>query len=360
MQSSKLLLDEYPLIILPGLAVAIGLNEAIVLQQIHYWLQHFQRVENECERDKDKRHFRDGHWWVYNSVDEWSDQFPFWGYDTVRRALKSLREPSSPQGDDGHAPRGPLLVATSEYNQVKFDKTLWYTIDYDELDRLCKQLEQQASTGGTDETDNRLGQDAPTVMAKPTHRLWQNATTSSAKSTDRSGQNPLTSGAKTHNRSALIAPVDPANLHQPIPETTIDYAETSPETTAGAETVAVNRNGLLKRLASSAPAAALLEEFGIDTSVVSPDEVDPITARAWMLYTLVQPDLDNPQAYVAKRLLQRTAPPSQFVDWARLTTQEWQTLWRADRYDGPYLEMLPHRLKKLLPAWAEDFGGNTA
>jgi hypothetical protein len=30
------LIDEYPLVVLPSLAVDYGLNEAIVIQQIHY------------------------------------------------------------------------------------------------------------------------------------------------------------------------------------------------------------------------------------------------------------------------------------------------------------------------------------
>lgn len=34
---SKLLLDSNPLVIIPELAVAVGLNESIILQQLHYW-----------------------------------------------------------------------------------------------------------------------------------------------------------------------------------------------------------------------------------------------------------------------------------------------------------------------------------
>ena len=34
---SKLLISENLVMIIPTLAVKIGLNEAIVLQQIHYW-----------------------------------------------------------------------------------------------------------------------------------------------------------------------------------------------------------------------------------------------------------------------------------------------------------------------------------
>ena len=37
--SSRLLIDEYPLVVQPSLAALVGINEAIILQQIHYWLQ---------------------------------------------------------------------------------------------------------------------------------------------------------------------------------------------------------------------------------------------------------------------------------------------------------------------------------
>ena len=35
---SRLLIKESPVMIIPSLAVRIGLNEAVVLQQIHSWL----------------------------------------------------------------------------------------------------------------------------------------------------------------------------------------------------------------------------------------------------------------------------------------------------------------------------------
>lgn len=35
---SKLLIQESPVMIIPSLAVKIGLNEAVILQQIHYWV----------------------------------------------------------------------------------------------------------------------------------------------------------------------------------------------------------------------------------------------------------------------------------------------------------------------------------
>ena len=48
----NLILDERPLVVIPSLACAIGLNESMILQQLHYWLQ---RSKNNKENRK----------WVY-------------------------------------------------------------------------------------------------------------------------------------------------------------------------------------------------------------------------------------------------------------------------------------------------------
>lgn len=106
---SKLLISEHPLQVLPSLAVAIGLNEAIVLQQIHYWLAKASFKKN-------------GHTWVYNTVTQWQAQFPFWSDNTVRRTLANLKQ------------RGLLVGECLGSNG--FDKTMYYRIDYKVLDSL--------------------------------------------------------------------------------------------------------------------------------------------------------------------------------------------------------------------------------
>ena len=116
--SSPLLIDEPPLQVLPSLAVAIGLNEALILQQVHYWIGLKKRFP-----DKNKDTFVHGQWWVYNSVPQWNEQFPFWGDNTIRRALASLR-------DSG------LLIAEQLNTGDPRDKTLWYRIDYAKLDTI--------------------------------------------------------------------------------------------------------------------------------------------------------------------------------------------------------------------------------
>lgn len=77
----SLLFKFRPLVVNPELATLIGLNEAIILQQINYWL-------NETDSGivhNDER-------WIYNSHEEWNKQFPFWSQDTIKRTITSLKK----------------------------------------------------------------------------------------------------------------------------------------------------------------------------------------------------------------------------------------------------------------------------
>ena len=112
---SKLLFDTQPLVIDPCLAKVIGLNEAIILQQIHYWI--------EINR-KTKKNIKDGHVWTYNSLSKWQEQFPFWSESTVKRTITQLKKKG--------------LIVTGKYNKTKMDRTTWYRIDYEELETLVK------------------------------------------------------------------------------------------------------------------------------------------------------------------------------------------------------------------------------
>lgn len=129
-ESSKLLLDEYPLIILPKLAVEIGLNEAVILQQMNYWLLKSDKI-------------KDNKKWTYGSYEYWSEQFPFWSVSTIRRTISNLEKKN--------------LIISANYNRAGFDKTKWYTINYEELElvnRRCAQNEQTSCPKRTDEDTN--------------------------------------------------------------------------------------------------------------------------------------------------------------------------------------------------------------
>lgn len=115
---TKLLINEYPLQVLPTLAKNIGLNDAIFLQQIHFWLVN-PKVGKE----------HDGRKWVRNTVQEWQkDNFPFWHVNTIAKIANRLK-------DKG------LIDSTSALNQMKADRTLWYTINYKVVDHFTQRVE---------------------------------------------------------------------------------------------------------------------------------------------------------------------------------------------------------------------------
>lgn len=116
---NKLLIDDYPIQVLPKLAELIGLNEAIVLQQIHYWLNN-------------SKHKYDGKTWIFNSYPEWQKQFPFWSLITIKRTIYSLEKQN--------------LLLIGNYNKAKFDKTKWYSINYQTIEGMIRPSYQNDTT----------------------------------------------------------------------------------------------------------------------------------------------------------------------------------------------------------------------
>jgi len=129
MDHSSILFNEPPLVVSPRLAKLVGLNEAIILQQLHYWLQRNPKV-------------RDGRRWIYNSIPDWQRQFPFWGVDTVKRTIAKLVTSK--------------LVIKGDYNKSSFDKTSWYSLDYSILNLLIAAAPSMSANC----TDGQM-QDAP-------------------------------------------------------------------------------------------------------------------------------------------------------------------------------------------------------
>ncbi len=133
---SSLLISEYPLIVIPSLAKAIGLNEAIVLQQIHYWKMINQQAN---------KNFKDGYYWVYSTHEEWEKQFTFWSNSTIKRTITSLRKQD--------------MIIVSNYNKLKHDRTLWYRVNYSKVKSIeieglkekeegsCPQNEEKSNEG---------------------------------------------------------------------------------------------------------------------------------------------------------------------------------------------------------------------
>ena len=143
---TKGLLDEKPLLILPTLATKIGLNESIILQQIHYWILISKNIHNEKT-------------WVFNTYEEWNEQFPFFSQSTIRRTIDKLVKTG--------------ILEKGNFNRIVIDRTNWYTINYE---ILSFQIEQTICSKRTDD-DTKLSSPSAQIEQTNNQRVLTESTT---------------------------------------------------------------------------------------------------------------------------------------------------------------------------------------
>ena len=87
------------------LADKVGLQKAILLEYILYWVM---------KNARNKRNYHEEKYWTYNTINAYEDEFSYMGGSSIRRYLNSLEE-------DG-------WIETGNFNKIKMDRTKWYTI----------------------------------------------------------------------------------------------------------------------------------------------------------------------------------------------------------------------------------------
>jgi len=119
---SRLLYDERPLVVIPELARMLsaikgfdGLQEALVLQQIHYWV---------ILNTKANKNEKDGFFWTYNTFKEWHEQFPFWSLATIKRIFGRLEKAG--------------FLIWGRFNKSNINRTKWYRVDHDVVSRMVQ------------------------------------------------------------------------------------------------------------------------------------------------------------------------------------------------------------------------------
>lgn len=85
------------------IAAEFGVSEAIMIQNFMFW------INKNAANDK---HFHEGKYWTYNSVEAFARLFPFWNAAQVRHTIKNLIE------------KGVLIKGN--YNTSQRDRTCWY------------------------------------------------------------------------------------------------------------------------------------------------------------------------------------------------------------------------------------------
>lgn len=131
---ANLLLNERPLVVLPSLAEALGsVDKAIILQQLNYWV-------------KKSKNYHDGRPWVYNSMDSWAKQFPWIkSKTTIKKHFKDLKKLG--------------LVLTGNFNQYSFDRTTWYTIDYEAFEKFSDDFFAKKDAEKQEDAVRSIGQE---------------------------------------------------------------------------------------------------------------------------------------------------------------------------------------------------------
>lgn len=185
--SSRLLINENPLQVLPSLAVALkNINEAIMLQQVQYWLSRSTKVF-------------EGRRWVYNTIDDWKVQFPWMTEKTIRNRFSSLIEKQ--------------VIITSNFNRAGFDRTKWYTIDYDKLNSL---INDQNSAEKPDMTHSEKSSESK--RKKVPDRSGKKFQIEEEESSECNRK-------KVPNAFGKKYQMEPEKVTGPIPEITRDYSE---------------------------------------------------------------------------------------------------------------------------------------
>lgn len=169
MDFKELFIDKSKtLIINTDLAMVLGdLNESIVLNQLNYWLE---------INKKANKHFIDGKYWVYNTYSDWRiNNFPYWSEKTIQRTFTRLENKG--------------IVVSANYNKSGIDKTKWYTIDYDVLDKIAKKYNGEKDKLSSRQDNKSYRQDKMTCPEGQNDRAIPEITTETTNNRDYSSEN---------------------------------------------------------------------------------------------------------------------------------------------------------------------------
>ena len=114
-------------------ALEAGINGAIMLNHLHYWVK--KNADNEMN-------YHDGYFWTYNSIAAYKKQFPFWSEKTIYRILRELEV-------NGY-------VKTGNYNQSAYDRTKWYALTEKSLKLLKSTIGEEDKNSQDNATETTM------------------------------------------------------------------------------------------------------------------------------------------------------------------------------------------------------------
>ncbi len=163
---TSLLMNEQPIVVSPTLAKVVGVNGAILLQQVHYWAQVNEKKGNNSH---------EGYTWVYNSYNQWSKQLPWLTARGWRKIIVELET------------TGFLITDNKPQSQTK-----WYRINYLKLEDASK--------------DDPLSQSVRPPVTKCQTSLSQSVSPPCHKVSDPYTENTTESTTETTSKEKSLAP----------------------------------------------------------------------------------------------------------------------------------------------------------
>jgi hypothetical protein len=107
-----------------ALAVKYGTNESLFLTNLCFWIE---------KNKANKANYRDGHYWVYNTMDAWAELFPYFSKDQIRHLINKMKSQKI------------LLVGV--YNRIHYDRTQWYSVSGEVMELYLGGFKKESGDG---------------------------------------------------------------------------------------------------------------------------------------------------------------------------------------------------------------------
>ena len=136
------------------IAKQYGVNEAIFVNNIYWWTE--KNSKSEINYHTVELYSKNGEktiisaYWTYNSMRAFEEVFPFWTKRQIRTIIENCKKKE--------------LIVTSNLNQKKYDRTMWYALT-DKTKELYKNSQDQQTemSQGIDESVTPIPDNKPVV-----------------------------------------------------------------------------------------------------------------------------------------------------------------------------------------------------
>lgn len=153
MSKTSLLFGTQPLVVSRELAIELGLDSALVIQQFQYWLK--------INEEAGKNYFEEKYW-TCSSLDEIQKRdFPFFSKTKLKNIINGLVS-------NGY-------LCKKQLNLDKFNHTNFYTINYKKIEELEKNCEEKQEKIRQEALEKNKENNQPTDLSDNSSTDWSDS-----------------------------------------------------------------------------------------------------------------------------------------------------------------------------------------